>query len=238
MYKLRIRKKVKKNELYRLSDKDQSFFNQKIGIEVQVVADNGNFKGIITSIKNKHFLCVKIVSDAILYNSKRVDLTIYLSLIREESFLRGLEIAENFNIAKVIPIITDYSQYRLKSNINMHMNFWNAQIKKYSLQSQHSSALILEKPLKLRDIAQPENIIVGASEQFINSRLITSITEVNFNSALIGPERGWSSEEIEYMISKKMRLVTLGSTIMRSEIALSYICSIKYYETSKEETER
>ena len=64
------------------------------------------------------------------------------------------------------------------------------------------------------------------------SKYLKDITKETKVIVLIGPEGGFSKDELKYLESKAI-FVSLGNTILRSETAAIYIASIYRYQMER-----
>ncbi len=155
------------------------------------------------------------------------NIVLMMSIVRPEKFEIACEMATQLGVSAIIPVITARSQ---KKSINYD------RLKKIILESVRQSERIdiprIELPILLSEINFSEyNKIFFANEDESNNNIDYSYS--GKCAALIGPEGGFTQDEIRSVVScSNVVSISLGPTILRSETAavamLSNIVALSY----------
>ncbi|MDR0968462.1 MAG: 16S rRNA (uracil(1498)-N(3))-methyltransferase [Holosporaceae bacterium] len=152
--------------------------------------------------------------------------TIACSLINPKRFDLLLEKGTELGVAEIIPIISDYTQYR-----NMNVQKAKQKITQACEQCGRLDIPILQNPLSLRNfLVNYENnctVLVG-DERFLGDKLEDVIEE---NCVfLVGPEGGFSDEEHNLFDAyKNVIKFSVGKNILKSETAAIVFISVWIY---------
>jgi 16S rRNA (uracil1498-N3)-methyltransferase len=171
-----------------------------------------------------------------------------ICLLKPEKMREAVDVATQMGVSEIQPIISDRCQ-----NFGINLDKIKTWAIEASEQSERLSIPIINSPLKLRDFVNANvNIndfsknrndkIVVANEHFgvnikdIFKEKILSSEEKNFQTpnanqtpkfygCIIGPEGGFSNEDLKLLNSDNIINVNLGSTILKSHVALAKILS-------------
>ena len=239
MQKFFIPHKLQTGDITHLSDSDSELaISQNIlNIEdlVEIETYEKIFIGQITDITTNS-IEVEIVEE----KGERIDkvkpsITIIQSLSNDSKFNYFLEKSVEIGIGKIIPV---ESRYSLKNKNKALKNFglWNKVVKDATDQSRNPYPPILDKPIKIKELEKQEfkdsiNICLATENVnpiFLDEYLKTIDISKNIVIA-IGPEKGWSSSDIEIFEKLKFDFIKLRGNILRTETAGLVIGSIVKY---------
>jgi 16S rRNA (uracil1498-N3)-methyltransferase len=157
-------------------------------------------------------------------------ITLAVGLLKGEKFDLVVQKATELGVSRIIPILTARSDVRLPSPsaATSRVERWNRLAMEAAKQSGRALVPVCEPPRKFADvIAKPpadgEARVMfterrgGGFDQLQPSQLIT---------ALVGPEGGWSDEELDQAAAIGWTLVTLGGRILRAETAAITVAGI------------
>jgi 16S rRNA (uracil1498-N3)-methyltransferase len=216
-----INSSLVKNQILTIQDSEfhylKSVLRLKDGQIFRIFNEHsGEFIAQITKI-NKNNLTV-VTKDKIREIIPEKSLILGLAIIKPERFTEAIKAATSLGVTKIIPIISERSQYRT-------INYERA-IKCIIEATEQSERLCppeLSAVMTLSDFCMSQDIeqIIFASESEIEDNLISKIKYFsNRLAVLIGPEGGFSAEEDAYVNSiSTAQSISLGNTVLRSEIA-------------------
>jgi len=151
------------------------------------------------------------------------DIWLFFALIKQHRLNITIQKATELGVSKIIPLITEYTNYSNLNFKNMVLNTIEA-----SEQSERLSIPVIDKKINLNDLINhhPKDRCI----LFCNERLSPKISIYEsirakkkfFSkwSILIGPEGGFSELEIEKIIKMDNCLpISLGRRILRSDTA-------------------
>ena len=140
--------------------------------------------------------------------------TLFCAVLKKENFELVVQKATECGVDKIIPIITTRT---IKMGLNMERL---QKIAREACEQSHRSILpevsepiSFEESLKLIK-ENDTNIIFDASGEKFSSDL----TKENINT-FIGPEGGWTPEEIQLAEKNNFKKISLGTNILRGETA-------------------
>lgn len=153
------------------------------------------------------------------------------ALIKGERFDWALEKLTELGAARIVPIITTRS-VRVTDNLepfrtNKKMERWQAIVREAAEQSERGAIPQVVMPMSLFEYMQrsaeggPEHIRLICAERS-QARSISDFLKSNsarLVSAVVGPEGGFTDEEMALAKSKGWSEISLGSRILRSETA-------------------
>jgi 16S rRNA (uracil1498-N3)-methyltransferase len=166
------------------------------------------------------------------HNTKKVNL--FCAVLKKENFELVVQKTTEVGVSKIIPIITSRT---IKTGLNLER--LNKIAKEASEQSGRLNVPELSEPisfLKAIEIADGENILFDASGELtfemhcggcraLHSKFSAeNYVRISKDDSLlanifIGPEGGWTTEEIEIAKSHNFKIATLGSLTLRGETA-------------------
>ncbi|MFA6524159.1 MAG: RsmE family RNA methyltransferase [Candidatus Paceibacterota bacterium] len=188
----------------------------KLEIGEKVELCNGKDTVALGEIKDiaKKNVIVKIISkkkeDS---NSKKVSL--FCAVLKKENFELVVQKATEIGISKIIPII---SARTIKTGLNLERLQKIA--KEASEQSGRISVPEILEPIsfeKSLELCKKDdfNILFDGSGEPLGG-LATKWEKINI---FIGPEGGWTEEEIEKVKNKNFKIMNLGNLTLRGETA-------------------
>jgi len=217
----------------------------KIGEEFRLFNHiDGEFKVKIVEI-NKHNLQI-IVVDKLRDVVRDNPLILALCIIKADRFIEAIKAAVQLGVSEIIPIISERTQNKV---IN-HARLERCIIESVE-QSERFIPPLLHNPMELDKFCNFKSIdqIIFANEEESDRNTILAMLELGDKNAanplkpkllkpkllkpnpalLVGPEGGFSSREKQMLaLNDKILSVTLGSTVLKSEVAaIALIACIK-----------
>ena len=142
---------------------------------------------------------------------------------------RVLQKATELGVAKILPIITDYTIIKIKDFTNKKLRYETI-VKEASEQCERTVLPEIIEPLNLKniDFTKYDKVLLAYERENHEYRLSDALKDVSKTQnimIIIGPEGGFSEKEIEFLRSKEIQFVSLGKTILRAETAAIYLLS-------------
>jgi 16S rRNA (uracil1498-N3)-methyltransferase len=158
----------------------------------------------------------------------RYQLILGQSLIRPSAFEFALEKSVETGVTKVIPIMASRSNVK-DAGWNHRRERWQRIIIEAAKQSKRYHLPVLEEPVSFAQILDVEasTRIVFAER---NGTELKSAIHGSPVLYLIGPEGGWTDDELNAAQNRGFALIGIGSTILRSETAAVVATSLLRYE--------
>ena len=149
--------------------------------------------------------------------------TLLLSIVKFDSFEWALEKATELGVHTVVPLAAARSEKALLQAAEKRSERWKKILLEASQQSRRMSIPVLagvEKPGAAFARASDVKIMLSERVGARHMREILPACEASQVTLAIGPEGGWTEEELELFQKSGWQFVSLGSTILRSETAV------------------
>lgn len=193
---------------------------------------------VAISSVSKHLLSADILKK---YKSKRklsLNLTLAQSVLKNNAQDIVIQKATELGIPKIIPILTKYTVPKFESEreIDSKIEKWNKIAFETCKQCERSSMPVIEKILSLYNLNFDEyDIKIACLERSTNLPLKKLLRTIEYTKeskilVVIGPEGGFSDEELSFFEKNNFYGVTLGNLILRAETAVISALSCVIYE--------
>jgi len=204
------------------------------GDEVYVFDGEGReFRGAIAAVDRSSARLSVIEEVMPARPESPLTLTLAVALLKGEKFDFVIQKATELGVTSLIPIITSRADVKIRSadDAERKITRWQRITLESTKQSGRSRLMRVEAPAKFAQlIGEPQ---AGKLRLMFAERnggsLPTALNEMLENPAviaLIGPEGGFSDEEIDQARDSGWKIVTLGGRIMRAETAAIAIAAL------------
>ena len=208
----------------------------EIGQEFDIVAGSEVRRGTITTISNSHgkdrieFALGRRV-DSFNPKSSISAITLALSIFKFDRMEWAIEKCTEVGVARIIPVIASRTDAHLASASAKRQERWRRIARQASEQSRRIAPTEILPPIKLRalggtDILPANHLTrIVLAETLAGSEGATNVGGVlrsqhNSEVALaIGPEGGWTDDELTWFHKEGWTASSLGDTILRAETA-------------------
>ena len=150
-----------------------------------------------------------------------LNVTLLLAIFKFDRLEWAIEKCTELGASRIVPVIARRTEQHLAAAAAKRTERWRRIAHEASQQSRRLSAPTIDDPMKLKQalaIEAPTRLLLNETEQSVTLR--DALAEGSEPVALaVGPEGGWTSDEIELFRSSGWQGVTLGSTILRAETA-------------------
>lgn len=216
-----------RNELF-INDKD--FINQlknvlRLGVGDKIILCDGESNEVIAEIVNlnKEFAELKFLENSKNENEPENFVHLYCPILKKENFELAVQKAVEIGVKEITPIITIRT-------VKLGLNFerLNKIIKEASEQSGRGILPKLNEAMSFSEAASDAknkneiNLFFNIGESLFKNQTF-KFNKIGF---FIGPEGGWTEEEIKIAQSASFAFAGLGKTTLRAEtatIAASYL---------------
>ncbi len=224
----------KENKLI-LKDTDlhhiKNVMRNKIGDTIECIYQENLFLCKIETLDNNEVLIITEKSEN---HELDIDVTIAISLVKEQKWDLILQKITELGINKIIPLIMERSIIKLEQNkIEKKYQRWATICKEASEQSKRNKIPTISSPMTIDELIKEEydiRYICSTTEQ--NNTIAKALPKELINKKILfvlGPEGGISPKEEEKMKKSGMISISLGTRIMRVETAAIYVSSIINY---------
>ena len=154
--------------------------------------------------------------------STTADLTLLLSVFKFDRFEWAIEKCTELGVKRIAPVIARRSDAHLASASAKRVERWRRIAVQAAEQSRRIASPEISDPMKLQDALRvPGKLRIVLSEAEQQTRLPDLLTRGgNTETALaIGPEGGWTEDELDLFQKEQWISASMGSTILRAETA-------------------
>lgn len=202
--------------------RDKDFFHQirnvlKLRRSERIALCSGNKEEGIAEIKNygKGSVELDIIDIGVNQNEPEKEVILFCSILKKENFELVIQKATEIGIKKIVPIITERTV-----KLNIRQNRLEKIIKEAGEQSGRGILPVLVEPIEFEKAvygAGNINIFFDISGEKIE---ISRIFKDNKSIGIwIGPEGGWTNQELELAKSSDFKVLNLGKLTLRAETA-------------------
>lgn len=220
--------------------KDQVFFNEQQQHKLRNVlryADNDEVMVIDSSSRvfltqlqiSPNNITGKIISEL---NSKQNNPIIHLypALIKKDKWEWLIQKAVEFGATDITPLITTNCVVKLDDKLTIKVKRWNDIALAAAQQCKKTEIVRIFNPVKINDlIKQVHGLkLIAYEKSSIDDHIVTLLKEkaIDEISIVIGPEGGFTSQEIVEFEQAEFNLVSLGARVYRAESASIYALSV------------
>ncbi len=177
---------------------------------------------------NKKTVKLEIIEKQI-SNYQPLPLDLGISLLKKDNFELVLQKATELGVRKIIPLNTERSIIKVDDFSKKSIRYQTI-VKEASEQSERSVLPVITDYSDLASLdltIYQHRLFCYAREESLNIKdELKALKSTDQVLILIGPEGDFSKNEIDYLLSKGFKSVSLGKSILRSETAAIYVVSL------------
>ena len=192
----------------------------QLGQEFDITTGDAVRRGRITAISDTRveFELAEEISAAIL-----PDLTLFLAIFKFDRMEWAIEKATELGVRRIVPVVTRRTDAHLASAASKRLERWQRLAHQASEQSRRPATTELSSPIKVTEAVATSattRILLTESEtqHTLLDRLESHVPDSSLALA-IGPEGGWTPDEITTLTTAGFLPASLGPTILRAETA-------------------
>ena len=203
----------------------------RLGDSVEIVYDNKLYLSSIFSMSNE--VCCKM-EKLLESTSNCLNVSIAQALVKEQKMDYILQKSCELGVKEIIPINTSRSVVKISNEDTKKIVRWNRILKEASEQSKRCDIPVLNKVLDVKDLINLDykyKFLCSVNEK--SKTIKTVLSNLSISDTIIfviGPEGGFSLDEEELLCNAGFVPISLGSNVLRTETASSFIFSVLNYE--------
>lgn len=226
---------------YILSGEDARHISKSLrmkkGEELTLCSPSGTVHNCIVNDISDSTVEVDVISSEISKAEPDVKVTLYQALPKGDKMEMIIQKAVEIGVTAIVPVISERCVSRPdKKTLSKKIVRWQKIAKQASMQSGRGIVPKIEECISFKEAvtsAKGEKIIFyELGGESVKSILKDKPTEI---SIFIGSEGGFSSDEVETVISENGKKATLGKRILRAETAPLVALTLIMYETDNME---
>ena len=133
----------------------------------------------------------------------------------------GIEKATELGVARITPVLARRTEKHLAQAAAKRVERWRRIVREASQQSRRSDVPVVDDPIALKAalpmVAANTKLLLAETEQ--ENTLSAGLVGAEDVGLAIGPEGGWTAEEMALFSESGWKHVTLGPRILRAETA-------------------
>jgi len=189
----------------------------RVGQEFDIVAGPVVRRGRIASIGDARVI-FELGEE--LPATSAADITLLLAIFKFDRMEWAIEKCTELGVARIVPVIARRTEVHLASAAARRSDRWRRIALQAAEQSRGAAPPEIEAPVKLAEALNlgALRIVLAESEQETQLRDVLDSAEGSVTLA-IGPEGGWTEDELQLFQKTGWIFASLGSTILRAETA-------------------
>jgi 16S rRNA (uracil1498-N3)-methyltransferase len=199
----------------------------RIGMQFDIVAGDRVRRGTVVEIEEDRVefsLGDEIEADAAL------PITLLLAVFKFDRMEWAIEKATELGVKRILPVIARRTEKHLAQAAAARVERWRRIAREAAQQSRRSEPLEIADPAPLKDavreVAEALRLLLAEGERTTSLRdALDRLSgekgsgEPNEIRLAVGPEGGWTSEEVQLFAAEGWTPVSLGPRILRAETA-------------------
>ena len=190
----------------------------RVGQEFDIVASGVVRQGVVVAIADS--LVDFELGEEIPAAPAAIHLTLLLAIFKFDRMEWAIEKCTELGVTRIIPVIARRTDSHLESASGKRVERWRRLTLQAAEQSRRASPPEIADPVKLREaVTLPAELKIVLSEAEEQSHLRDIANPAGKVLLAVGPEGGWTEEELELFRKHDWLSASLGSTILRAETA-------------------
>jgi len=196
------------------------------GMQAEIVAEGRVYRAAIASVSVDEVaftLLEEIAAEAAL------PITLLLAIFKFDRMEWAIEKATELGVASIVPVIARRTEKHLAEAAGKRVERWRRLAHEAAKQSRRADLPAIEDPIaltaRLQQPSAAKQILLAEDErnvtlrQRIETALASAATELPAFELAIGPEGGWTSDELSLFAKHGWQSASLGPRILRAETA-------------------
>jgi 16S rRNA (uracil1498-N3)-methyltransferase len=154
--------------------------------------------------------------------SKAIDLTVLLAVFKFDRMEWALEKCSELGVSRIIPVIARRTDAHLAAAAEKRIERWRRIALQAAEQSRRAAPPEVVTPIKLKEAISQSGVRIVLAESKLQTQLrdvLAGRAPSSKISLAIGPEGGWTEDELQSFQNAGWIAASLGSTILRAETA-------------------
>ena len=211
----------------------------QVGQEFDIAADGAVRRGRVLSVHPER---VVFVLGKELETAPAAEVTLALAIFKFDRMEWAIEKCIELGVECIVPFVAQRTDAHLATAAVKRVERWRRIARAASEQARRVAPPEVADPVKWRDVlALPaeQRIVLSESETAVSLR---ELSETGSSLLLaIGPEGGWTNEELQAFAEARWKPASLGATILRAETAaiaaMAIVMSAAFKARTTEDTE-
>lgn len=225
-----------KNNIFNLSENDSyhitKVMRMNIGDKIEIIYNSKIYISEIISLTPN--VSAKIIEELDTNNELKIYTTIAQSLVKEQKMDYILQKTVELGVSEIIPLSVDRSIIKISNKETKKIERWQSIVKEASEQSKRNIIPKVNNIMSISNLVKLSDydikFLCSVNEKSQNLKKVLSNIKPGVRILfVVGPEGGFTSEEEKIMIENNFIPLSLGSSVLRTETASTFIMSIIRY---------
>lgn len=192
----------------------------RVGQEFEIACGDRVRSGVISSVADDR---VEFSLGGDVAAGTAVPITLLLAVFKFDRMEWAIEKCTELNVATIVPVVARRTEKHLAAAADKRVERWRRIAREASEQSRRVSPPEIADPVKLADSLHCDavlRIVLAESESKTSlADVLNSHNQAQSLALAIGPEGGWTAEELQGFQQAQWISASLGGTILRAETA-------------------
>ncbi len=226
----------KEKDIFYLSDNDSYHIKKVMRMtlkdKIEIVYNNSLYICIITKLETP--VECKIIEKVKSNIEEKPNIIIAQALVKEQKMDLILQKSCELGVYEIIPFNCNRSIVKINKDESNKIKRWEKILKEASEQSKRTDIPIIKGIINFKDL-----INIPCNHKFICDvkekektikRVLSNVKKSDTMICVIGPEGGFTDDEVQFLIKNGFISISLGNNVLRTETASSFILSCVNYE--------
>jgi 16S rRNA (uracil1498-N3)-methyltransferase len=192
----------------------------RVGQEFEVVCDGQVRHATVASVLDER---VEFALGEEIAANAAIPITLLLAVFKFDRMEWAIEKCTELNVASVVPVIARRTEKHLALAADKRVERWRRIAREASEQARRTAPPEIADPAKLSAALEAKadlRIVLAESEREAHlSEILRARQELQSLAVAIGPEGGWTLDELQLFEKSGWIAASLGDTILRAETA-------------------
>lgn len=192
----------------------------QVGQEFDVVCGEAVRRGTVVHVGDRR---VEFALGEEMAAKVSAPIALLLAVFKFDRMEWAIEKCTELDVASIVPFIARRTEKHLAQAAVRRAERWRRIAREVSQQSRRTTVPEIADPLKLPEALQTASelrIVLTETEKEVRlSEVLSDLPDVRSLALAVGPEGGWTPEELQLFADAGWQSASLGSTILRAETA-------------------
>lgn len=206
----------------------------RVGQEFEIAAEGRVRLGKVVSVADDR---VELALGEEVHARELVPVTLVVAVFKFDRFEWAVEKATELGVGKIVPVIARRTESHLAQAAVKRAERWRRISHEAAQQARRLSSPEISDPVKLREAVSIEaelKVVCAETEEdrMLRDILVTEEAQTGMSAPTpsvalaVGPEGGWTEEELKLFAEFGWKSASLGPTILRAETAVVAACAV------------
>jgi len=192
----------------------------RVGQEFDVACGERVYRATVSAVADERVEFA--LGDEVMAGGEVVPVRLLLAVFKFDRMEWAIEKCTELNVSSIVPVIARRTEKHLAQAAERRVERWRRIAHEAAQQSRRLAVPEITSPQKLSDAVQCEaetKIVLAENERGTTLSEVLRSREIQSLALAVGPEGGWTSDELSDFARAGWIAVSLGETILRAETA-------------------